>query len=287
MAKIAIILVLALILRSFGINWDQGYHLHPDERMLIMVAERIDFFKNLDPGFFNYGTLPIYLLKAVSQLFRKDNYEGMLQVGRCLSIFFDLVTVLFVWKTAKLLFKEEKIALFSSLLYTLSFFPIQNSHFFVVDVPLTTFTTILVYLLVGFLKTPSLKKIIPIGIIFAAMMATKVTAIIFLPLLVVTIALKTIKKFKQSLIYFSILFMVFFVSHYIFMPYAYIANERFIADTTEQIKMNSNPYVFPYTLQYVDTLPYLYHLKNIFLWGLGPVISLLSLLGIMNIKSFI
>ena len=211
----------------------------------------------------------------------------MLQVGRCLSIFFDLVTVLFVWKTAKLLFKEEKIALFSSLLYTLSFFPIQNSHFFVVDVPLTTFTTILVYLLVGFLKTPSLKKIIPIGIIFAAMMATKVTAIIFLPLLVVTIALKTIKKFKQSLIYFSILFMVFFVSHYIFMPYAYIANEKFIADTTEQIKMNSNPYVFPYTLQYVGSLPYLYHLKNIFLWGLGPVISLLSLLGIMNIKSFI
>ena len=54
MMKIAIILFIALALRLYGINWDQGYHLHPDERMLIMVTEKIDLFKNLNPNFFNY-----------------------------------------------------------------------------------------------------------------------------------------------------------------------------------------------------------------------------------------
>lgn len=287
MAKIAIILALALILRIFGINWDQGYHLHPDERMLIMVAERIAFFDNLDPGFFNYGTLPIYILKAVSQFFAKDNYEAMLRIGRYVSVFFDLITIIFIWKTVKLLFKEEKIALFSSLLYALAFFPIQNAHFFVVDVPLTAFTTILIYLLVGFLKLHTLKKVISIAVVFAAMMATKVTAIIFLPVIVISLGIVMIKKLKRALFYLVVFAAVFFAAHYLFMPYAYIDSVKFIADTTLQIKMNSNPYIFPYTMQYVDSLPYLYHLQNIALWGLGPVIFLLCLYGMRNIKDVI
>ncbi|MDO8741665.1 MAG: hypothetical protein Q7J11_00795, partial [Candidatus Roizmanbacteria bacterium] len=84
--KITFILILlsAFFIRIFAINWDHGFHLHPDERMLIMVADRINFFKNLNPDFFNYGSLPIYLLKGLSQLidflFHKDiaNYTGML-----------------------------------------------------------------------------------------------------------------------------------------------------------------------------------------------------------------
>ena len=32
--------------------------------------------------------------------------------------------------------------------------------------------------------------------------------------------------------------------------------------------MNSDAYIFPYTLQYVDTTPYIYYLKQIFLWVL-------------------
>ena len=114
MAKMAIILLLGLALRIFGINWDQGFHLHPDERMLIMVAEKINFFKNLNPDFFNYGSLPIYLLKGTASitdfLFNKNlaNYDGLLKVGRNLSIFFDLVIIVFVYKISKFLFNNEK-----------------------------------------------------------------------------------------------------------------------------------------------------------------------------------
>ena len=65
------------------------------------------------------------------------------------------------------------------------------------------------------------------------------------------------------------------------MPYAFLNWQRFVADISTQLKMNSDPYVFPYTLQYVDTKPYIYHLKNIFFWGAGPTLSLLALTGLI------
>ncbi len=74
-----LILLLAFSLRFYGINWDQGHHLHPDERMIIMVVDRIHLPKTaaqwqsvltpespLNPKFFAYGSFPIYLLKGVS-----------------------------------------------------------------------------------------------------------------------------------------------------------------------------------------------------------------------------
>lgn len=283
-------LLAALTLRILGINWDQGFHLHPDERMLIMVADRISFFKNLNPVFFNYGSLPIYFLKGGAQLldffFKTElaNYNGMLVLGRLLSAGFDILTIIFIYKISRLLFKNTKIALFSSFFYSVAFFPIQNSHFFVVDVFLTTFTTILVYLLLIFLKSPTFKQTIKTGIIFAAMMATKFTAIIFLPVIIGIIFYKTRKQFYKFLFFLLIFHLSFFICHFLFMPYAYLDFGKFVLDIKQQLAMNSNPWIFPYTLQYVGTVPYFYYLKNIFLWGLGPVISILSLIGILKLK---
>ncbi|KKP68264.1 MAG: Glycosyl transferase family 39 [Candidatus Roizmanbacteria bacterium GW2011_GWC2_35_12] len=287
-----IILFLAYKLRLYGLSWDQGYHLHPDERMLIMVAEKINFFKNLNPDFFNYGSLPLYLLKGTAQLvdflFNKNlaNYDGMLKVGRNLSIFFDLVTIVFIHKISKLLFNNEKIALLSSLFYTIAFFAIQNTHFFVVDVPLNTFITILCYTLLKYTKRSSFIIVFGIGIVFAAMMSTKFTSIIFYPLILLLFAYKNWGNWKNLLICILTFHLSFIIFHYLTMPYAFIEQVRFLRDIKEQLKMNSNPYIFPYTLQYVGTIPYIYYLKNIFLWGLGPFISILSIIGLFNLFQF-
>src|SRR5690554_4924281 len=108
-----VILLLAFFLRIYGINWDNGFHFHPDERMLIMVADRVHLFDQLNPDFFNYGTLPIYILKGVSQivdLFTVQpiaNYDGMLYVGRALSVFNDLIVIVLIYLLAKELFKKR------------------------------------------------------------------------------------------------------------------------------------------------------------------------------------
>ena len=304
------ILFLALILRLYGINWDQGFHLHPDERMLIMVASRIHFFDQLNPDFFNYGSLPIYLLKGLSQLIdwlfdtSLSNYQGMLYFGRFLSIFFDLITIFLIYKIAQLIeanlerktkgsnVKQPQglLKLIGPIFYAIAFFPIQNSHFFISDVFLTTFTTLLVFLLLKNLKEKNQPRLAAflIGLVFAAMTATKFTAVIFYPMIILffifyiflekNLSKKKILNFLFLIFIFHFYFLFF---NFIFMPYAFLDAKKFITDVGLQAQMNSNPYIFPYTLQYVGSIPYLYYLKNIFLWGLGPVISVLSFIGLI------
>ena len=317
-AAIVLILILAFILRMYGLNWDSGYHFHPDERMLIMVTERITFFSQLNPDFFNYGSLPVYILAAVAQLgqaFTKipmDSYDGLLPVGRMLSVINDLLVIGLIYSISKILFKRRSVAVWAAFFYAVAFFPIQNSHFFIVDTYLNLFVTLLLYLLLRYQQQPSIKKAIIIGITYAAALTTKVTPVIFAPIILYTLffpktqhenifariqslfhhdRFKTLsgillKKRIVVIIIFSLTTVLF---SFLFMPYGFIEWKRFLQDVLLQVKMNSDPYVFPYTLQYVGTIPYLYYLENIFLWGLGPVISVFSLvgLGVWGMKTII
>jgi len=122
------------------------------------------------------------------------------------------------------------------------------------------------------------------------MTATKFTAIVFYPIILLSFifCIFLIKNLstRKKILNFSFLILIFHFSFlffiFLFMPYAFIENKKFLTDVLNQMQMNTNPYIFPYTLQYVDTLPYLYYLKNIFFWGLGPVISILSFIGLIS-----
>lgn len=306
--SILAILILGLILRVIGINWDQGFHLHPDERMLLIVADRVHFFDQLNPNFFNYGSLPIYFLKGSAQLIdfifnlNIANYQEMLYLGRCLSIIFDLLTIFLIYKICFLIFSNNKnqkttIAFFSTFFYAIAFFPIQNSHFFISDVFLNFFITLLFYFLLKILKfylgSDRLKKrtfdFFILGFNLALITTTKFTGIIFYPFIILFVSVLVSKFFQGNFLnkFINFLFLIvifnfsFLIFNFLFMPYAFLNSQKFLADIFLQLKMNNNPYVFPYTLQYVDTIPYLYQIKNIFLWGLGPFISLLAFIGLI------
>ncbi|MBP9690457.1 glycosyltransferase family 39 protein [Candidatus Woesebacteria bacterium] len=317
--KLWLILIVALAsaLRIQGINWDSGFHFHPDERMLIMVTEKIEFFSNLNPDFFNYGSLPIYILAGIAQLLDSvfkthfDSYDGLLILGRLVSTFMDLVTIVVLFRIAELMFKSKSVALWSAFLYAVAFFPIQNSHFFIVDTFLNLFATILIFLILRYRTEhiPKLKYIGLIGIVFAACLTSKVTALLFTPIILLAIILphptrenlfqriwSAIRQsipfyskdvfmlsnpFLQVVIRLSILSLSSLTFAFLFMPYAFLNSEKFLREILLQMQMNNNPYIFPYTLQYVGTTPYLYYLKNIFLWGLGPIISVFALIGIL------
>ena len=285
MFGLAITLLLGFFLRTIGLNWDQGMHLHPDERMLIMVADRLHFFNNLDPDFFNYGSLPVYLLRAVAQIRQHifpstlSLYDLMLPIGRALSLVADMVIIFVIHKVSWKLFKSKQISYTAPLLYAISFFPIQNTHFFIVDTFLNLFLLLTIYALIRFLEHSSLFRNAMLALCFAAALSTKITAIIFLPFIACLVLIHKRKNIFGGIIdllSFSLFVLMF---SFVMMPFAFLDWSKFIADVSSQVRLASDPYVFPYTLQYVGTTAYFYYLKNILLWGLGPVLSILSVVG--------
>ncbi|HVN54092.1 MAG TPA: DUF2298 domain-containing protein [Anaerolineaceae bacterium] len=134
--------------RSVGLNWDQNEHLHPDERFMTLVESAVTpvqdparYFdtatsplnpNNVGYGFYVYGTLPLILVRYVGQLTHQDGYGQIYLVGRQLSAFCDLLTMLLVYLIASRLY-GRRTGVLATAFTAFSVLPIQLSHYFTVD----------------------------------------------------------------------------------------------------------------------------------------------------------
>lgn len=302
--SIIFILFLGAIFRFYGLNWDQGQHLHPDERMITMVTTGIHLPQTtqewstlltpqspLNPKFFPYGSFPIYFLKFSGWLFsyldpRWTQYDWINILGRGVSAAADLGAIFLIYLLGKNIW-SAKTGLLGALLYSFSVFPIQAAHFYAVDSLLNFLVLATLFRLIRFYEKPIFQNASLVGIFFGFSLATKVSATVLLVAigvaLIVDLFLISKKKFIQILfpaLKFGII-IVFFsaITFVIFEPYALIDFSTFWRQTQEQQAMTKNAYVFPYTLQYVGTTPYLYHLKNLVLWGMGIPLGIISVLA--------
>lgn len=146
---IIVILLIGAFFRFTGINWDDNYHLHPDERFLTMVESAISPVDNvsqyfdtanssLNPNnrgytFYVYGTLPIFLVRYIGELTGNTGYESIHLVGRYVSGAFDLGTIFFIFLIGRKLYKNSKLGLLAALFSALAVLQIQLSHYFTVD----------------------------------------------------------------------------------------------------------------------------------------------------------
>ncbi|MBL7078453.1 glycosyltransferase family 39 protein [Candidatus Shapirobacteria bacterium] len=282
-----LIFLLGLVLRVYGLNWDQGHHLHPDERMIIMVVERLKW-GNLNPKFFAYGSLPLYLLKAVSALVgavfgpRWAGYSHLVYLGRAVSAFFDLGTLLLIFKIGKRIW-GEKVGFWASFLYATCVFPIQASHFYAVDTPLNFFIWLTLWFLLKFYQKLNFKNALKVGIGFGLALSTKVSAAVLLvPVgLALVLGIKTWPAIKKRVLgWGGLIVLTAFFTFALFEPYAFLDFTEFKKQILAQQRMTKDAYIFPYTLQYVGTVPYFYHLKNMVLWGMGLALGGGILLGV-------
>lgn len=299
---ILILIILSFSIRVYGLNWDSGYHLHPDERMITMVAERIrmpskvsDFLSSespLNPKFFAYGSFPVYLLKFSGSLLSIINpkfasYDYLNLIGRFFSAVFDTGTIFLIYLLGKRLL-NKKVGLLAASFYGLSVFPIQASHFYAVDVMLTFFILLTLYFVVCLIIDKDKRAFSNMALAFGFALATKVSAV----LLVVPIGLGIFfyflqeqgKLFSKTLKFFFILAVVFLFSLITFVllePYAVIDFQTFWRQTQEQSRMTKDAFAFPYTLQYVNTTPYIYHIKNMVNWGMGIPLGIMSIAAIL------
>lgn len=171
------ILLLGAYYRFSGLNWDENHHLHPDERFLTDIANRLDpvsnpldYFRtsqstlnpyNLDNiPFYVYGNFPmtvvVYVANWIDGVCRNlangcaysyAGYDGVHLVGRFFSGLVDLISILFIALIGRRLY-GTRVALLGALLLALAVMPIQQSHFFTMDNWAAALSTIALYMAV-------------------------------------------------------------------------------------------------------------------------------------------
>lgn len=321
--KLFLVFFLALSLRLFHLNWDSNFHLHPDERMLIITVQKISwpspgqpFFSAhspLNPKFFAYGSFPIYFLKTVSWLLSPllpqiQTYNSLTLLGRLISALADSLLIFLIYQIARRFNLNHFYSLLAALIYALMVLPIQLSHFYAVDTLLNLFIFFTLYRLILFSRRPNFPQASWVAFGLALSLATKVSATVLLISTASSLFLTTLfslkkhvllaqqnylsslirlllhsprrlAKIKQIFLYAFSVALLTLVFYFVFQPYTFFDFNTFWQQINQQRAMTYNPFVFPYTLQYVNTLPYLYQLKNIFYWGLGPGLALLAAVG--------
>jgi hypothetical protein len=297
------ILILAVSLRLYGLNWDQGSHLHPDERAIVMAVEGIHWpvtteeksnlftpLSSLNPRFFAYGSFPFYLLKGLGQLagkydIRYSQYDQLNILGRFVSSIFELGTIFVIYLIGKKL-ASEKMGLWGAFIYTLGVLPVQLAHFFAVDTLLTFFITATLYAAISFAKENKTRWVVGMGVWYGLAMATKISALtLVIPIIFVIVG--KLWRSPLALLKHTLIAVLFAASVFaIFEPFAIIDYAMFKRQLMEQQAMTRSAYTFPYTLQYVGKVPYLHEFKNIFMWGLGPLSATICIAGVLWLTFF-
>jgi YYY domain-containing protein len=194
----AMVIIIAAAFRFYGIDWDNGYLFHPDERAILfhVIDMEIPPLKDLavifdpvesplNPQWFPYGTLPLYAVKIcqwIIEFFITLDFYDLRFVGRVISSFADIGTIFFVFLLAKKLF-SRKVGILASLFVSLSVIHIQLSHFYAVDTYLTFFITGSLYFMARVMREGGSRNSMLAGAFIGLGLASKVSILpIYLPL---------------------------------------------------------------------------------------------------------
>src|SRR6185503_10219447 len=188
-----IVLLAAALFRFHGVNWDEGRHLHPDERFLSTVTNDLQWPENLDTyfdpeastlspyslpnmGLYVYGTLPVYVVKWTAILLDRNNYDKITLIGRNLSGLFDIGTIFFLFLIGLHLY-GRKTGLLAAGLLSLSVLNIQLSHFYTVDTFANLFVVATIYFALRAITSGRWIDYVLTGLMFGLGLASKLSVI--------------------------------------------------------------------------------------------------------------
>ena len=213
---LAAIVIVALALRLNGINWDEGYGFHPDERDIYMRSDCMyalltdksyadtcgylveypdaepglggltSFFdperSPLNPHWFPLGSILIYVLvffRSAIELFTDIGGLEMRYVGRTLSALADVGTVLMVFVLGRRLYGRN-VGLLAAGLTALAVIHVQHSHFYRPETFTVLLTLACIWATLRMVEKRRLRDSVLLGLILGLALSPKVNV---LPLL--------------------------------------------------------------------------------------------------------
>ncbi|MFN2292649.1 MAG: ArnT family glycosyltransferase [Anaerolineae bacterium] len=329
---LGLILLAGAALRLYGLNWDEGHWLQPDERQIYFIAldlgwptslaEALSPESPLNPGFFAYGSLPIYLVRLAAVLLApvwpavRDS-DNLHLVGRLLAVLFDLGTVYFTYRLARQLGRRRRgpqrdaeggwdgsepgqpgaevapwIPLLAAAMVSLAVLHIQLAHFYTADPLLVFFVMLTLGLAFDVARGAGRWQQIGLGVSLGLALATKVSAA---PLaLVVLVAYydgwpRAERSWKRWSHLWPVVrraglsLLIAAAVFFVMQPYALIDWSTFVGHTLRESQIAWGRFEVPYTLQYAGTWPYLYPAWQVALWGLALPVGVAAWAGLASV----
>ncbi|MFL7807655.1 MAG: ArnT family glycosyltransferase [Anaerolineae bacterium] len=318
-AALALILLVAAAFRLYGLRWEDGLpgYPHPDERHVANTMQRLALPSPIDWNLIlndpansplnprklipdgtgrhydlAYGTLPVYLYRATAVLLSKlsgdpslDSYSAYGVIGRSVTALFSLLTVFWVYRIGQRVFGDETALLGAALLAT-CVLHIQLSHFMTVDLLMTAMLTAGLLFAVRFAQSGSVGNAIGMGALLGLGMATKFNAITLgagIGAAYIAAWLGGKRPLRDLLAFCVPLTLLFwFLGFTAFEYYAVRDPYTYAQAIGVQAKMVTGETDWPYTRQYINTLPYLFQLKNLILWGMGLPLGVAAVAGTVS-----
>lgn len=311
-AVLGVIALSAAALRLSGIGWDGWNHQHPDERFLVMVADRLSLphglGEALDPyrtpanpnnvgfDFYVYGALPPQATAAVADVFGLKSYAGLLLVGRLLAVLLDVLSLCLLAALARRM-AGERASLVAAALYGFCALPIQQSRFGTCDVWGVAFVLAIAVAAIGAELRP--RRLLAAGAALGLAVACKPNLALAGIIPVVAIALaagrgeapfrrgrsawRTIGWAAGALAFLG---AAAFVTLKLADPGAFaslaspLPNPRRLASLHQLAALGNGAGQFPPNLQWADRRAVLEPLASVLIWGTGPVLGVLLLVAL-------
>ena len=318
LVALAAIVLVAMVLRLYGVDWDRGYCYtpHPDERAILShVAElslpsvtNVGVLLDADespwnPRWFPYGSFPLYLLSTAAAAYETvpglplyspcgGGGHDLRALGRVISALADVGTVAVVYLLGRRMYGRREAILASSLV-ALAVIHIQLSHFFAVDTIATLCAVLAVYFMLRVASGGRLRDSILAGVFVGLGLATKVSLLpIFLALATAhgVYVLGALRSGRgrapvegpafAAIAGLAAATAASLAVLFVAQPYMFLDWSQFSESVSEQSEMVRRIRDYPYTRQYVDTIPYWYHFRQLSAWGLGWPLGLLAGAGL-------
>lgn len=259
-----LILLISAFLRFSNPDWDQGVAAHPDERFLLGVAYDTPIYGSpckIAPEF-PYGHLPVTVISLMMALAPQAD---PLYSSRLLSSLGGVLLVVLTGCCGLRLTRSQGGGLLAAFLAAFCPFFVQQAHFYTADPWAAIFGTLA--LLLGMRE-----KWFWSGSFVGLAVACKASSAwigvsLIVAMMIVTHPRRWIRSGSHYL--FGGLIAIFFGS-----PWLILTPFRCWRGPLVQAQLAAGWFVFPYTQQYVRTSPWVYPLKQMFLWGIGPAATL-------------
>jgi len=289
-----IVVATAIITRFVNITWGQPYFFHPDERNIAASISQLKL-TDLNPHFFAYGSLPIYLLYSVgllgnfitsckfSLLNCTVSFEQAIIISRLLSAIFSCLSLLFLYRIAEKLW-TKRLALLVLLLGTFSTGFIQFSHFGTYEMWSVFFSLLLFDRTIAYGEKPSLRTCLGMGVIVGTLVSIKVSNIVFFPISLVVIGYSFIPtlirhfywgKFRVFCKHTLLIGITTLAIYGITNPYVFLASKEFLGSFTYEKTVATGELPVFYTQEFLGTIPIFYQVLHVFPFLLNPLLTVL------------